>query len=78
MDRPHHHPSEIRGVLWDATIAFLLVSPIATIVGLLPSFPEIFPLTIGILVSAAIVYCLVRFLNRRDDPRYAKRPPDAP
>jgi hypothetical protein len=33
---------------------------------------------IGISAGAALIYELVRRVNQRNDPRHAKRPPDAP
>jgi uncharacterized YccA/Bax inhibitor family protein len=36
------------------------------------------PVVTGAIGGIAFVFVLTRWINRRDDPRLAKRPPDAP
>jgi hypothetical protein len=51
--------------------------PIAIFAVFLVMHPAI-QLAAGSCFSARIIWELVRMLNRQDDPRHAKRPPDAP
>ena len=39
---------------------------------------ELFFAWLAILLTAPVVWLVIRWLNRRDDPRLVKRPPDTP
>ena len=55
--------------------AFLLVYSLLAYFGSLRTFlVQAAPLVVG----AWSIYAIVQFVNRRDDPREQKRPPDAP
>jgi hypothetical protein len=67
--------------LWLYAVAAVLV--VISIASSLVLFyaPEFFTLPIAYFtaaVSAVVIFKAVRWLNRRDDPRRAKRPPDPP
>jgi hypothetical protein len=36
------------------------------------------PQAIGLLYGVTLIWCIVRYVNRRHDPRTAKRPTDRP
>ena len=39
--------------------------------------PQLFLALLGVPFGGAAVFSVVRWLNRRDDPRHAKLPPDS-
>jgi membrane protein implicated in regulation of membrane protease activity len=56
--------------------AFVSVSPAILLAG--SSTPEWLYGLIGAIYAAILVWYIVRWINRRGDPRRAKHPPDAP
>ena len=44
----------------------------------IPAVAAHFALTAGMISSAAVLFSLIHYLNRHDDPRRAKKPADPP
>lgn len=40
--------------------------------------PKVFLALLGVPFGCAAVFSIIRWTNRRHDPRYSKRPPDPP
>jgi len=60
--------------------AFLIgLSPIfLTILAVAATTSSGLYLVVGLLAGASLIFVVVRCVNRRDDPRQAKRPPEPP
>lgn len=58
-------------VMWGNAIYAIYLIPLLLI-------PGPFRTIAAVLVGAYSIQFIVRWVNRRTDPRYAKRPPDAP
>lgn len=56
--------------------AFIIVSPAMVLAG--SSTPEWLYALVGAMYAAILIWCIVRWFNRRHDPRRTKQPPDTP
>jgi len=65
-------------ILYLSAGAFIVLSPLIAITAIL-SGDEMFIFTVaGFFAGSTVVFSFVRWLNRRDDTRRAKRPPNPP
>ena len=76
MDEPEHGATPT--IVTDTIVVVLIgwFSFVAYLLALV--FGQMFLGPLGVLIAAVGICHLVRRLNRRDDPRYTKPPPDPP
>lgn len=82
--RPRHLPSLLTSDPFQIVYLLILVSIVTGMPALFGVRKSIYSglastmIVMSLVIGAGFVWLVVRTLNRRDDPRYAKRPPDAP
>lgn len=61
-----------------AGLILIVTSPVLGVIQMLTDDWTIVVCFCALVIAASVMHAIVRWANRRDDPRFAKRPPDAP
>jgi hypothetical protein len=64
--------TDFLGIRWCLVYAAIAMSPILSLVSLA------FPMITASIVACCVIDAIVRYVNRCDDRRFTKRPPDLP
>jgi hypothetical protein len=78
MGRRDNYSPDALDILSLAGMIFAVLSPIIWLATVLLGDPMMVFAFGGLIAVPAGILALARWLNHRHDPRYAKRPPDAP